>query len=325
MGLHVEALLAVGPHGDGVRGAPGHPLAPLIVHAHHTLRRRDWRRRVEEQRLRLEVVLHRRVEVEVVLAQVGKPGDVEISAADSAEHQRVRGHLHHHVGHTFVPHPRKQRLQRRRLRGGQLRRDIAPRNPRARRTDQPDLVPRSGQPALEQIRRCRLARGPGHAKQEHAFRRPPVDLGRHLAEHGADVLHHQHGTLVSGGGDDFQAGGVGKHCPRLRALGERRAVDAGAGQRREQPARLDRGGVEADRGDLCVVSGRVDHARPGDLREVLQRGCFGVHVASLCWRLLLVIQLCRDWALGTGHCTTHLTAAAAHTALPPGSAGCSRG
>src|SRR5438045_8353043 len=50
---------------------------------------------VDEASLRLEVVLPRRVVVEVVAADVGKRGDVEIARANAFLHQSVRSGLDH--------------------------------------------------------------------------------------------------------------------------------------------------------------------------------------------------------------------------------------
>ena len=107
---------------DGVRrhrqalGAAGSTIAraPLVVDAHD---RAVAARRGEQLRLRVEVVVHVAVEVEVVGAQVGEAGDVEAHAVDATEAQRVAGHLHRHRGDAALAHHREQRVHVGGLRG----------------------------------------------------------------------------------------------------------------------------------------------------------------------------------------------------------------
>lgn len=63
---------------------------PLVVDAHDG---RGGPRRLEEARLRLEVVLHRAVVVQVLAAEVRERRDVEADAVDAPLVERVAGHL----------------------------------------------------------------------------------------------------------------------------------------------------------------------------------------------------------------------------------------
>ncbi len=84
----------VRPGRDGDTGypcGPGQPPAPGVVDADDAA---PGVPRGEQQRLRREVLLHRRVVVEVVLGEVGEPGDVDDEAVDPVLGQGVAGDLH---------------------------------------------------------------------------------------------------------------------------------------------------------------------------------------------------------------------------------------
>ncbi len=79
-------------HGDGGdAGAIEQALPPGVVGVHDAAQRMARR---EEQRLGLEVLLHRPVVVQVVVAQVGEDRHVEMDALDPGLDQRVARHLH---------------------------------------------------------------------------------------------------------------------------------------------------------------------------------------------------------------------------------------
>ena len=76
--------------------------------------------RGEEHRLRLEVVRHRPVVVQMIVAKVGEDGHVEVDALHPRLHQRVARHLHGDrvpgtVGFLPVPHAGEHTLDLRRL------------------------------------------------------------------------------------------------------------------------------------------------------------------------------------------------------------------
>ena len=117
----VVTALGVQRHGRRVlRGDGAHALAPLVLAADHS---GAWNVTVlhalEQQRLRLEVVLHRRVEIQVILAQVRKRHHVEVHPAHTPQLQGVAGDLHHQVRGALSNHARQQGLQGGSLRGGQ--------------------------------------------------------------------------------------------------------------------------------------------------------------------------------------------------------------
>ena len=79
-------------HGNGGdAGALQEPLSPRIVRVDDAAQRVARR---EEHCLGLEVLLHRPVVVEVVVAEVGEDRDVEVDALDPCLDQRVARHLH---------------------------------------------------------------------------------------------------------------------------------------------------------------------------------------------------------------------------------------
>ena len=114
----------------------GHRAARVVVDAHHRSGCVRWRSGREQPRLGVEVVLHRRVEVEVVPRQVGEAADREVDAVDAPEAQRVAGHLHHHGVDALFDHQRQQGLQIGRLGGGQRARQVLARDPDADGADQ---------------------------------------------------------------------------------------------------------------------------------------------------------------------------------------------
>jgi hypothetical protein len=79
-------------HGDGGNaGALQETSSPGIVRVDDAAQRMA---RSEEHCLRLEVLLHRAVVVEVVVTEVGEDRDVEMDALDPCLDQRVARHLH---------------------------------------------------------------------------------------------------------------------------------------------------------------------------------------------------------------------------------------
>ena len=75
----------------------------------------------EEPPLGDGVLLHRAVEVEVVLGEVREHGHVEGDAVHAVERERVGGHLHRHPAHAGRHHLREQPLQLDRLGRGLTR------------------------------------------------------------------------------------------------------------------------------------------------------------------------------------------------------------
>ena len=140
---------------------------------------------VEQSRLGVEVVPHRRMEVQVVAGQIREAADGEVHAVDTAEAQRVAGHLHHNGVDALFDHHRQQRLEVGRLRRRQRTGLIAAVDPHTDRADQAGHPACRSQSRLDQIRGGGLARGSGDADDAKLLRRSSVDRGGQLAEHRA--------------------------------------------------------------------------------------------------------------------------------------------
>ncbi len=104
----------------GDRGIAQEALPGRVVGVHDRPRRVLRR---EEPRLRLEVRLHRAVEVQVVLRQVREDRDVEHDAVHTALLERVRRHLQRRPPDASVAHPRQEPVQVGRLRRRARQRD----------------------------------------------------------------------------------------------------------------------------------------------------------------------------------------------------------
>ena len=224
-------------------GAFSHALAPLVVDTDDGAFRRAWA--VEEERLRVEVVLHRRVEVEVILAQVAKAGCRKARALDAAQGQRVGRDLHDDVRHALVAHKREELLELRCLRRGELRRHRLAINPRARRANEPHRVARMQQARLQQVARGRLSRGTRNTDDSELVRGMSVDLRSNGAEDSTDVVDDEQRTGLPCGLQDVATGGIGKNGGRLRLRGVLGSMGAGARQRGEETASGDGARVEA--------------------------------------------------------------------------------
>ena len=96
------------------------PSRPRVVGVHHGSRRMGRR---EQRGLRLEVGLHRGMEVEVVLREVREGRDVEPHPPDPVLRERVGRHLHRHARDAGLTHPRQQPMQVGRLGGRARQRD----------------------------------------------------------------------------------------------------------------------------------------------------------------------------------------------------------
>jgi hypothetical protein len=85
-----EPRAVVGPERPGVRELLGEAAPVGVVRVDHPHARRGG----EQPALGLEVVLHRRVEVQVVLGEVREDGDRPVDRGGAPEFERVGGHLH---------------------------------------------------------------------------------------------------------------------------------------------------------------------------------------------------------------------------------------
>ena len=208
-------------------------------------------RGVEQPRLGVEVVLHRRVEVEVVAGQVGEAADGEFDPVDASEAQRVARHLHHDGVDALLEHQRKQGLQIGRFRCGQRAGQILAGDPDADGADQPGDPVGGPQPRLDQVGGGGLARCAGHPDHPKVARRVAVDGGGQPAEHRPRVGTDEHGHRRIGA-HVGQAVRIGEHGHRAARDGVSRvapAVRCRAGQRGEQVARLRVLAAQGDTGD----------------------------------------------------------------------------
>ena len=236
------------PRLDRGRGRGAHRRAGRIIDVHH----RDPVGRempTEQQLLGLGVLVHRAVDVEVVLRQVRERRDRELEAGQAVHRQRRRRHLHHRVGHAVGDHLRERRVQHVRCRRG-VRRVVALAVPAVvDRADHARVVAGRAQDRLDEIGRGGLAVGTGDADQRQPPRRMIGQRGDREAERastiGDDQLRHREAV-------DRR---LDRHRRRA-ALDRRRhegvAVAATAAHRDEQRARRHRARVTGDRAHVEV-------------------------------------------------------------------------
>lgn len=166
-------------------------------------------------------------------AEVVEDGDVEDTAVDPAEHQRVAGDLHGDRVDATLAHDGEQGLEVGRFRGGALGLDALVADPRLDGADQPGAASGAPETALDEISGGGLPGRSGDADLQEVGAWPPVDLRGEFAHPAARVLGDQH--RQSGGGGTLGTRRVGEDRRRAEAgrLGhEVGAVEAGAGQRR---------------------------------------------------------------------------------------------
>src|SRR5439155_21874730 len=138
----------------------------------------------EQPSLRLEVALHRLVEVEVVLAQVREDERRESHPVEAAELRSVRGRLHRAAAVAGVEHLAEGALDVDRL-GGRTDRGtaLAP-DAALDRAEQPGTAAGGGKDRVEQERGRRLPVRAGDARDLQLLARPAEELlgeGRHGA------------------------------------------------------------------------------------------------------------------------------------------------
>ena len=176
LGMHIRIVLHT--VGQEFTGLLREDLAsPVVVHIHDTEGGLP-----EQHRLRIAVVLHRSVEIQMILRQVGKRTDRKLDAVDTVEHQRVGGYLHQHVGAARIRHLTEQLLQLKRLGRRALGRDDLLADHVLVGADQTDLAALRLQNRLDQIGGRGLAVGAGDADHLHFLRRMGEVIGRHLRQ-----------------------------------------------------------------------------------------------------------------------------------------------
>ena len=97
-----------------------HLLTPLVISSNHSQLGTFGS---EQLSLRIEVVLHGAVQIQVILSQVRKACNRILHTVHTVVINRVRRHLHRRATYLLLTHNRQQRMHVRRLRGGHLRRN----------------------------------------------------------------------------------------------------------------------------------------------------------------------------------------------------------
>ena len=258
-------LVATGVDRDVRAGEVGHPPSPAVVGD-------DDRGRgaVEQRRLRAEVLLHVRVEVEMVLGQVRERADRELDPPDPSHRQRVAGHLHRDVRRAALAHHREQCLGFRCFRGGEARLDRVVADQGGHRSDQAAHPSRGLQTRAHEEGRRGLPARAGHAEDVYFAARVAVDARGHRSDRGADVGDGQHRHAV---GYECRAGRVGEDGDGTgsdRLLGIARPVGRlprGAGKQVTGPHQRARHGHAGHR----EIAADHPRARPGDASQRTER------------------------------------------------------
>ena len=217
--------------------------------------------RREQEGLRLEVVLHVAVVVQVVVLEVRKRGNVEDDAVDTVQRQRVRGQLDD-AGAALVLFGRRQDT---RDDGGLGRRthglegdrtDVGLHGAAQRR-----LREARGDRGAHQVRGCGLAVRAGDRHGRQARCRRCVHVGAQRGDDGARVGHLNDGYAQASFEGLCAALLVGENdtCPGLdRRVRETNAVLLEAGDRDEHPLRLT---VVGRHGDAAQAEGGLGSLR----------------------------------------------------------------
>ena len=215
----------------------------------------------EQAPLGEEVVLHRVVEVEVVLREVREDGHREVRRLGAAELERVRGDLDRASAVAAVEHLREHGLQIDRLgrRAGHL--PLLPTDNRGDRAEQPALLARRLQQRAHEIgrrglavrarhaddaqpgsriaveaRRDRRHRGTGRGDEHfrHAKREPALDDQRHSARVHGLLRELVPVALEAADAEEQLAAAHG-----AAVIGQARDLDVAGGLRRQTGGQLD--------------------------------------------------------------------------------------
>ena len=147
----------------------------------------------EKFHLRLEIILHRPVKIEMVLGEVGEDRDVPFEATNPVLRERVRRDLHRGGLAASVDHLREQFLNFERLgrcpnRGQNPVHDFV-----AHRPEQSATHARFLTNMFDQERRGRLAVRAGHRGEFQSARGPFIERCGQIGQHGPRVLDHETG------------------------------------------------------------------------------------------------------------------------------------
>ena len=148
---------------------------------------------VEQAPLRREVGVHRLVEVEVVLGEVGEHLAREADASGAAELERVRRDLHGHCRVAGVEHAPEGRLEVDRLGRRPLHLLLRAADDPLDRSEQPGLPPRPLQQVAYEEGGRRLAVRAGDAHHVELGGGIAVEARRRGTHRGPHVVHHELG------------------------------------------------------------------------------------------------------------------------------------
>jgi hypothetical protein len=233
-------------------------------------RRRGAGRRLEQEPLGCEVLLHVGVEVQMVLGQVREGGHREADARGAADRERVRGDLHRAGRVARLEHRTKQRLQVDRLRRGSLQRSLGTAHHAHHRPQEPGRDARRLEDVAQQERAGRLAVGSRDPGDRELGGRVAIEANRGR----------RHG--VAGARDqrlrDAQAQRALDHECNSPGLDDLRRVIVTVGplphQTEEQGARARRAAVVGEAGDLGPVVALDLGLHAGQHLAELHRGRF---------------------------------------------------
>ena len=232
-----------GPKGDRV-GKLGSEALPVLVADvdDRTVRLR------EQAPLGFEVLLHRPVEVEVVLRQVGEDEDREARSLEPALGRRHRGRFHHAGAIALVEHLAEETLQVDRL--GRVETDLAHLGAHAPLDvgQQPRLLTGGREDRPEQIGGRRLAVGAGDRRDRQPCGRVAEELDRSPRHRRTNTRHDQLRSVELEPALDHERCRSLRSGPRPRSRGRpplrpgrRRTGSRAAPPARRMPARGSRG------------------------------------------------------------------------------------
>ena len=298
----------VGDHRD--LGLTGQAAPPLVIDADDPAAGVG---RGEEGPLGLVVGLHRAVEVEVVLSEVGEADDVEDDLVRPMQHEGVAGDLHRDHCHLVLDHPGEQAVQLGRLGSGadgpdRVLRALAVPVFGAAGADGSSSDVEGVQGAGDDGGDRGLAVRAGHAQRGQLRGRAAMDEGRCGRRGRAWIVHLEHRQAL--GLAAGTAGGIGERHRGALACGlggELCAVGVGSRQRAPEVAGLHRAGVEGDAVQRELGIGHRCSESTGEVRRrralgVARTGRFGHRLDELGHLGLTTRSRVPDRALRSGRC-----------------------
>ena len=223
----------------------------------------EWSARLEhaeEARLRADVVLRRRMELEMLVGHdVREQAKVVLEPFDTLEKNRVRRHLHDGGAGALGREVAQRAVNRGSLGRRHPRLDDVTLEANAERADDADLLARGTDDRLEEQRGGCLPERAGDSDHAKVARGMPVELARQLGERLTRIGHDERRRAVPGA--------HGAHRDRAAREGvgdEARSVGIRAGDRDKELTRLHLAGVERNARDLPVRPRKRESERAGE-------------------------------------------------------------